>query len=171
MRNQIVWRECQSIMASPVVILGQANNVSTPSMAELRHKLRGQNLHLRFPKPGVLRAFLRQSQWPALEDAVVGPTFCAISSGAPSELKAALRTMQGEKNVVLLGGKMLGRPFTIEGVQEIVGRMPRLDELQAQLVGVLQSPGQQLVGTCELGSRALHRTLEQHAASGAGDAV
>jgi len=162
-RNQLIWQSCERIWQHDIVLLGQANNLSTPRMAQLRHKLRDQKLFLRFPKPGVLRAFLRQSKWPALEPAVVGPTFCAVSSGQPGELIAALQTLQTEPNIILLGGQAYGSQLTVEGVRELVMQVPALDQLRGQLVAVLQSAGVGLVQTCTAAPTLLAASLKTHA--------
>lgn len=160
-KNGLVWKECESIMNSKVVLFGQLNNMSTPKVADLRHRLRDQSLYLRFPKPSILRAYLRQSQWSSLEPAVVGPTFCAISRAEPSQLRDALKTLQAEKNIVLLGGKLVGREFTVEGVREVVEEMPSLEVMRGQMVGLMEAAGLGLVQTLGSAPTVFTATLQQ----------
>lgn len=162
LRNQVAWQECQSIWQNEIVLLGQANNMTTPKMADLRHRLRQHNLFLRFPKPGVMRAFLRQSQWSSLEHAVVGPTFCAISRCEPSKLRDALQTLKAERQIVLLGGKALDTQFTVEGAEELIMQVPSLEIMRAELVSLLQSPALALTQSTLAAPSALTASLQQH---------
>lgn len=161
-KNRVIWDECARIMESPVVLIGQMNNLSTPKAADLRHRLRQENLFLRFPKPGILRAYLRDSKWHDLEPAVVGPTFCAVSRSQPSELKQVISMLTAEKNIILLGGKIVDYQFTIEGMQELIMSTPSLSEMQCQLLGLLQSAGLGLTQSLQSASMALAGTLDTH---------
>lgn len=78
--------------------------MGTLEMSELRHQLRQNGILLRFPKPGILRAYLKQSPYSRLHEAVIGNTFCAISNRDPSALSAALQALEDKKNIILLGG-------------------------------------------------------------------
>ncbi len=149
-------------MQSEVVLFGQANNLSTQKMAELRHKLREHNLFLKFPKPGILRALIKQSQWSSLEPIVVGPTFCAVSKSDPSSLKEAFKLLNEESRLVILGGKLHGHEFTIDGVKELIAKIPSLDALRYELVSLLQSVSGKLVDTCQAIPSALLTTLQSH---------
>lgn len=162
LRKQLVWQECEKIMQSRIVLFGQANNIPTQKMAELRHRLRCQNMFLRFPKPGVLRAYLRQSKWPSLECAVVGPTFCAVSSSEPKDLQPAMETLQAEKNLLLLGGLIMNAEFTIEGCKEFINSLPMLKEQQLRLVQLMQAASLGLVQGLQLAPHTLSVLLETH---------
>ena len=164
LRNQLVWEQCVNIWNNEIVLLGQANNISTPKMADLRHRLRQQNLFLRFPKPGILKAFLRQSPWKALEPAVIGPTFCAVSKCTdPSQLQAALHMIQAERNIILLGGKALDTEFTVEGMQDLIACTPSLDIMRSLLLGLIQSPALGLSQALSLAPSQLTSSLDVHA--------
>lgn len=163
LRNQLVWEECANIWNNEIVLLGQVNNISTHKMADLRHRLRQQNLFLRFPKPGILKAFLRQSPWKSLEPAVIGPTFCAVSKARPDELQAALQMIQAERNIVILGGKALNTEFTVEGIRDLIVSTPSLEVMRSQLLGVLQSPALSLNQALTLAPNQLASNLEAHA--------
>lgn len=165
LRNELIWKQCDQIWKNEFVLLGQMNNMSTPKLAEFRYNLRQKNIFLRFPKPGILRAYLRSSGWSVLEPAVVGPTFCAVSNREPSELKEALKLMQAERSVILLGGKALDHTFTIEGINELVTKIPSLQVLQGELVGLLQSAGQGLVQGMQAAPTMLTSSLSAHVAS------
>lgn len=65
-----------------------------------------------------------------------------------------------EPELVLMGALIEGRVFKAEGVNE-VARLPTLGTLQAQIVGLLSSPGAQLAAVLSEGSGGkLARTLE-----------
>lgn len=162
LRNQVAWQECKNIWQNEIVLLGQTNNMTTPRMADLRHRLRQHNLFLRFPKSGVMRAFLRQSQWASLEPAIVGPTFCAVSRCDPSKLRDALQTLKAERQIILLGGKALDTQFTIEGMEELVMRVPSFELMRAELVSLLQSPAAAFTQTTFAAPIALTSSLKQH---------
>ncbi|KAI0286835.1 hypothetical protein BGY98DRAFT_942221 [Russula aff. rugulosa BPL654] len=65
-----------------------------------------------------------------------------------------------EPELALMGALIEGRVFKTEGVNE-VARLPTLGTLQAQIVGLLSSPGAQLAAVLSEGSGGkLARTLE-----------
>ncbi|KAH9075849.1 hypothetical protein EDB83DRAFT_2337557 [Lactarius deliciosus] len=65
-----------------------------------------------------------------------------------------------EPELMLMGALIEGRVFKTEGVNE-VAKLPTLDTLQAQIVGLLSSPGAQLAAVLsEASGGKLSRTLE-----------
>lgn len=158
----MIWGECEKIMKSKIIVLAQANHVSTPQMADLRYQLRQRNLFLRFPKPGVLRAYLRASGNEVLASAVIGKTFCAVSNAEPDQISEALSLMENRKDILLLGGKVLDNLLTIEGIRECVNELPRIRDLRSQLVGLLQSPAHALVSMTQAAPLSLVLALKTH---------
>lgn len=164
-KNAFIWQDCERIWASEIVLLGQANNLSTAKMADLRHALRQQSVFLKFPKPGILRAYLGQSQWSGLQPGVIGSTFCVVSKADNPAFQMSLQKLQGERNIVLLGGKILDLQLTIEAINEFVTEIPSITALQSQLVSLLQSPALGVTSKLEASQQTMVGYLETYAQS------
>lgn len=125
------------------------------------------------------------SMYAQLQPLLVGPlcvlTFPAVS---PQHLAAALRilapsppafpaptrkknpayhdqiTQSGLHKLMLIGGRIEGKAFDMEGVQWVGGIEGGLEGLRAQLVGMLQSAGLGLTSALEGAGKSLWMTME-----------
>jgi ribosomal protein L10 len=110
----------------------------------------------------ILRALERSAPRPKPPTAEELKQAAALEAQDPPNPGRRVKRMRKiqEPELALMGALIEGRVFKAEGVNE-VARLPTLGTLQAQIVGLLSSPGAQLAAVLSEGSGGkLARTLE-----------
>ena len=163
LRKQLVWAQCQEYIQRPTLLLVQLDNMNAPTKLAFKTRLSALKLSLVSPKAHILRKALRHSKWSHLEAAVIGSTAILIGRSEPHELAAALKFLgTQQQRATLLGGKIGELAFSVEGVKDIVYNVPPLQELRAQLVGLLETPALSLINGINRAPVALADALDQH---------
>jgi len=110
----------------------------------------------------ILRALDRSAPRPKPPTAEELKQAAALEAQDPPNPGRRVKRMRKihEPELALMGALIEGRVFKAEGVNQ-VARLPTLGTLQAQIVGLLNSPGAQLAAVLSEGSGGkLARTLE-----------
>jgi large subunit ribosomal protein L10 len=84
-----------------------------------------------------------------------------ITVGDPTIIKRALDVLQQHRKLILLGGRFERHWLTANGVKE-AAKLPTIDHLRAELLGLLSTPAQQLRSVLEHVPGALARSLKIH---------
>ncbi|GAN08237.1 50S ribosomal protein L10 [Mucor ambiguus] len=152
-----------------VVFIFQHNNLTVKEFTHIRQQLGelpgGSALpKLTVLKSGVFSAALRETKFANLEPLVSGPT-CVLSTNVadaenPDLLKKSVELLAKNKKMLLLGGKLDNVLLTQADVLKVV-ELPPLDQLRAQVVGVIEAPARKLLGTLEQPANELHSVLDR----------
>jgi large subunit ribosomal protein L10 len=114
--------------------------ISVPQAAELRSRLAEAEAVFSVVKNRLAKRAAEQAGTQGLDDLLVGPTALALIKGDPVTAAKALSTFSREHQVLSYkGGIMDGAPLDADGFNAIA-RLPALDVLHGQLVGVTASP-------------------------------
>lgn len=158
----MVWNQCEKIFEWPILMLMQINNVNVSEMQRLRHLFRTHGALMRFPKPSILRAFIRSvPQWRPLEPAIVG-SMCCVMSQTPdlSKLQPVIDLMRKEEGKFLLvGGKIERTLFSADGLCDAIARAPTRQWSLQQIYSLLLSPSQSLARQVEAAGMNLFGSL------------
>jgi large subunit ribosomal protein L10 len=114
--------------------------LSVPQAAELREKLAEADATLRVVKNTLTLLAADKAGAEDLKDHLEGPTAFAFVRGDAALAAKAIATFRREHEFPeFKGGRMNGEVVSVEEIQEIA-RLPALDVLRGQFVGVLASP-------------------------------
>jgi large subunit ribosomal protein L10 len=114
--------------------------ISVPQAAELRSRLAEAEALFSVVKNRLAKRAAEQAGTEGLDDLLVGPTALTLIKGDPVTAAKALSTFSREHQVLSYkGGIMDGAPLDADGFNAIA-RLPALDVLHGQLVGVTASP-------------------------------
>jgi large subunit ribosomal protein L10 len=114
--------------------------ISVPQAAELRSRLVEAEAVFSVVKNRLAKRAAEQAGTEGLDDLLVGPTALTLIKGDPVTAAKALSTFSREHQVLSYkGGIMDGAPLDADGFNAIA-RLPALDVLHGQLVGVTASP-------------------------------
>jgi large subunit ribosomal protein L10 len=131
--------------ASGFVIISYAG-LSTPQINELRAKIREANGQYVVAKNTLLIKALEQCNWPVPTDLLAGPSAIAFGmDNMPTIAKLVLEYVgadapRGEK--ITLKGGILGESVFQSNQLDDISKLPTLDELRAQLAGLIIAPAQ-----------------------------
>ncbi|KAI9470650.1 MAG: hypothetical protein EXX96DRAFT_585262 [Benjaminiella poitrasii] len=148
------------------VFIFQHNNLTVKEFTQIRQQLTQltDQAKLVILRTGVFSAVLRQTKYANLEPLITGPT-CVLSTNIADDvqadlLKKTVETLSKNRKLILLGGKVDDILLTQEDVLKVVD-LPPLDQLRAQLVGVIEAPARKLLGTLEQPASELHSVLSR----------
>jgi large subunit ribosomal protein L10 len=114
--------------------------ISVPQAAELRTKLAEADATFKIVKNRLAKRAVEQAGSEGLEALFEGPTALAFVTGDPVTVAKAITTFGREHDVLTYkGGVMDGAPLEPEEFTAIA-RLPALEVLHGQLVGVAASP-------------------------------
>ncbi|MGF1451847.1 MAG: 50S ribosomal protein L10 [Opitutales bacterium] len=127
------------------VFLTNYDRMTVPDIADLRKRLRSQNAEFHVVKNTILNVALSRRGLPDFGEDLSGPT--AIITGgnnAPEVAKALVKFIKDKEKAPFKGG-LLGASKVGEGDLKAVSEMPPLEQVQAQLLGLLMAPAQKTV--------------------------
>jgi large subunit ribosomal protein L10 len=112
----------------------------------LRTKLVESNAAYVVTKNTLFKRALEEREWPVPDDLLVGPVATAFADGnMPGMAKALLDFQKDLPDLfVIKGGVMTGKVLTPNEI-EAISKLPSLDELRAELAGLLVQPATGLV--------------------------
>ena len=141
-KTAVVEEVAAQIKESEAVFAVDYRGISVPQVAELRTKLTDAGARFRVVKNTLTQLSADQAGAEGLKEMLEGPTaFTFVSADGDVALAAkALAQFNRQYDVLAFkGGVMAGQPLSAEQVGDIA-RLPALEVLHGQLVGVIASP-------------------------------
>lgn len=162
-KEALVEQYIELLNQSKAVFLTQYAGVSVAEMESLRAEVRNADGAFHITKNSLLRLALERSDRPIPEELFLGQTAAGFALG---ELPAMAKTLVDFSDEVeafsLKGGMMDGTMLTPEEI-EALAKLPSLDELRAQIIGMLSAPAQNIASTVTNGVRQLVNVINAYA--------
>lgn len=153
------------------VFLVDFRGINVGAQNRLRGRLREEgngSFEFRVAKNTLLRRAAEGSPVEAVAEHFDGPTAVALSYGEPVSLAKILVDVQKQHEMFRLkGGLVEGSTLAVEEI-ETLATLPSLDELRAQLIGLIQGPARKLATLAQEPGAQLARLLEARRAEAAG---
>jgi len=147
---------------STVCIVTHYQGLTVAQMEALRGKVREAGARFRVTKNRITRLALDGTDFEGLSDLFTGPTAIATAADPVAAAKACVDFAKTNDKLVILGASMQGRVLDADGVGQLA-KMPSLDELRAQLVGLLTTPAQRVASVTQAPAGQLARVLKAYA--------
>ncbi|MGJ3243221.1 MAG: 50S ribosomal protein L10 [Opitutales bacterium] len=130
---------------SDYVYLTNYERITVEETATLRDKLSENGAEFHVVKNSILNVAARRREMPDLAPWLDGPTAIIIGGNNPSGVAKTLRDFFKEKDKVeIKGGVMSDKTLSAEEIDEL-SKLPGLEVLRAQLLGLLNQPARGLV--------------------------
>jgi large subunit ribosomal protein L10 len=146
-------------------VLAEYNRLSTPKINTLRANLRKINGKFVITKNTLFTKALKDAGWPVPTELLKGSVAVAYGQGNfPQIAKEILAFMGDKENTELLknkGGVMIASILRAQDV-ETISSLPSLDELRAQLAGLIVQPAASLVGIIDSATGQLVNVLQAY---------
>ncbi|MCY3778954.1 MAG: 50S ribosomal protein L10 [Chloroflexi bacterium] len=146
-------------------IVVQTQGLGVSQIQGLRNALREQNGLYLVAKNTLMRKALENANWIVPEDLLVGPVAIIFGrDNMPGVSKALLKHIedeQFEEKMTVTGGVMSGDVLDARQV-EAVSQLPTLDELRAQLAGMVVAPAQGLVNVLNQATAGVVNVLQAY---------
>jgi large subunit ribosomal protein L10 len=147
-KEELVAKYVDLLNESDGFVLIQTQGLTVPQIEQMRKVIREQNGVYTVAKNNLIRKALEQAEWTVPEDLLQGPNSLVFGrDNMPGVSKALLKYIKDEKadeKMQVTGGIMAGDILSSDQVKAI-SELPTLDELRAQLAGLVISPAQGIV--------------------------
>ena len=125
--------------------LADYTGISVLETAELRDALVKQDAEFHVVKNSAFKVAAERCQLPDFGDALNGPTAIIIGGKNPSGVAKALLDFHEKKDKIVIKAGLLGdKQLSTEEITTL-SKLPSLEALHAQLLGLLNTPAQQTV--------------------------
>ena len=163
-RNAAEVEELAGLLTkSTLVIATSHRKLNTPTIDQLRRRLRATGNQYRVVKNTLVRIAADRAGKPEVKEIVSGPCAFVLGAGDPVEMAKVftehIRTNRLE--VQILGATLNGRVLGGAKVAELAALPPR-NVLVAQLLGQLNSPAVRLVTVLHGPARGLANVLQRY---------
>ena len=127
------------------VYLADYTGISVLETAELRDALFKHDAQFHVVKNSAFKVAAKRCELPGLGDALTGPTAVIVGGNNPSGVAKVLIAFHEDKDKIVIKTGLLGdRLLTPEEITTL-SKLPSLDALRGQLLGLLNTPAQQTV--------------------------
>ncbi len=130
-------------------------------MTDLRVKSFNTGCNIKVTNNRLTKLALKETDKVELSDLFDGPTAIAYSNDPASLTKLVVDFAKNNNNLVVLGGIMDNEILSIEKI-EILSKLPSLEEIRAQLIGLISSPAQKIASVLTAPSGDLARVFNAY---------
>lgn len=162
-REELLAQYIDLLNQSQAVFLTEFSAMEVKRMEELRAEVRKADGRFYVTKNTLLRIALQETGRPVPEDLLKGQTSASFALGeAPALAKAISEFAKSEEKLTLKGGILNKDLLTSEQV-EALAQLPSLDQLRAQIIGLISAPAQNITSAVANGVRQLINVLDAYA--------
>ena len=152
----------KSIIAeNSLVLVFHYRGMSMTDMTDLRVQSFNSGCNIKVTKNRLTKLALEGSDKAALSEFFDGPTAIAYSSDPVQLTKLLTNFAKNNSNLVILGGIMDNEILSVEKI-EILSKLPALEEIRAQLIGLISSPAQKIASVLTTPSGDLARVFNAY---------
>ncbi|MBE2223316.1 MAG: 50S ribosomal protein L10 [Anaerolineae bacterium] len=164
-KDELVAQYSKLIEDSRGIFLAEYKGVNVKSMEALREDIDEAEGAFHITKNTLLKIALEQANQPVPEDLLKGQIATGFAlREVPTLAKAMVKFAESENNLVIKGGIFSGRVLSADEV-EALAKMPSLDQLRGQLIGLLNAPAQNIVSVVSNGVRQVINVIDAYAKS------
>jgi large subunit ribosomal protein L10 len=158
------------IKNSRAIFLAEYSGMNVKQMNALRDKVYEADGALHVTKNTLLKIALEKADKALPEDLLDGQLATGFAlSEAPALAKALVDYAKDDEKVTLRGG-FLGDEFVTAEQVEALAKLPSLDELRAQIIGLIDGPARNIASVLASGVRQVVNVVDAYAKSEEGAA-
>ena len=151
----------QIFAESGSVVVARYAGLTVAQMTDLRRRLGAAGAEFKVIKNRLAKIALDNSGSGAARDMFIQPTGIAFSKDPVAAAKVSADYAKTNDKFVIIGGILGKDTLDQEGVKALAA-IPSLDELRAQLLGMLNAPASKLVRTLNAPASSLAIVLDAH---------
>lgn len=174
-KEELVASYTELLQNADGLVITEYRGMKMNAFHDIRRALRDVNASYFVTKNRLLKIALANVGLPVPEELLQGPVAVGFSGGdLPGMVKAFLDKRKGQ-DLLILKGAIVGQSVLNESDLKDISELPTMDQLRAQLLGmlvqpaqgllgVLQAPAQGVVGVLDAGANSLANVLAAYAA-------
>lgn len=160
-KEELVAKYVETLSSADGFIVAEYTAMTVAESEQLRHKLRENQGEFMVTKNTLFKIALEQAELPVPEDLLVGPVGVAISKGnLPGMTKAVIDFAKDFEEKFAIKGGVMGTSVFQAGDVDAISKLPTLEELYPQIIGMLVQPQQGLVNTLQAANGSVVNVLQ-----------
>jgi large subunit ribosomal protein L10 len=132
------------LKAQELVVVTQSLGLTVVESEKLRGNMRTAGASFKIVKNSLARLCVKDTVCEPVLDLLVGPTALAYSQCPVAAAKVAVQFAHGNEKFRVMGGVLKGRLLSTQEVEQLA-KLPSLEELRGQILGVLMAPSTKIV--------------------------
>ena len=164
-KQELVAKYVDILDESDGFVLVKTQGLTVAQIQGVRNTIREQNGLYAVVKNTLIRKALEQAGWIVPDDLLQGPVAVIFGrDNMPGVSRAILKHIEEEnfsENMQVTGGVMSGEILDVQQV-DAVSKLPTLDELRAQLAGLMISPAQGIVNALHQATGGVVNVLQAY---------
>lgn len=145
-KQELVAQYLEILQQARGVVVTEYRGMTMKQMDELRGKLRENNARFVITKNTLLKIALREAGWATDDKLLAGPVALIVAfDDLPNTIKLVLE-YAGTNEIMVLKGGVVGNSVVKADQLDALSKLPPLDVLRAQLLGMVTMPLTQFVG-------------------------
>jgi len=164
-KEELVAQYGDLIENSRAIFLTDYKGLSVKELENLRIEVDKANGAYHITKNTLLRNALESAEISIPEDVLLGQLAAGFAlEEAPSLAKALVDFAEKNDNLVIKGG-FFGTNYLTDKEIEALAKLPSLDQLRAQILGLLNAPAQNIAGVVASGVRQVVNVIDAYSKS------
>ncbi|MDR1365380.1 MAG: 50S ribosomal protein L10 [Holosporales bacterium] len=144
--------------ASIVIAVSRSAGITVGEITKFRKDMRAANANFKVLKNTLARMAISNSPLDSISEYLDGPTALAYSDNPVGMAKAISEFAKESEKMSVLCGVMDGNAISVDAVKSLAS-LPSMDELRAQLIGLLTAAATKIVRTVREPSARVARVI------------
>lgn len=162
-KEELVDQYLELLHKSDAVIVAEYAGLNVKTMEMLRGKVREADGALYVTKNTLLRLALEQAGKPVPEDVLNGQVATSFALGEAPTLAKVLTDFAKKEERLKIKGGVFGNELLTAAQVTALAELPSLDELRAQLLGVISAPARNIASVVAGGVRQVVNVIDAYA--------
>lgn len=152
----------ETFSTSAMVIVTKQTGLTVAQSTVLRNQMRAAQATFKVTKNTLARIATQGTPCEILKDMLKGPTAVAAANDPVAVAKVAVDFAKGNDKFTILGGALNGKLLSAQQI-EALSKLPSLDQLRSQLIGLIQAPATKVAGVLQAPAGQLARVFSAYA--------
>ncbi len=164
-KDELVAQYMELIERSRAIYITEYTGMNVKTMDELRNKVYEVDGEYHVTKNTLLKYALESSDMPVPEELLVGQVATGFALGEAPALAKALAHFADSNDTLTLRGGVMGSNLLSAAEVEALAKLPSLEQLRAQIIGLISAPAQNIVSVVASGMRQIVNVIDAYAKS------
>jgi len=164
-KDELVAQYTELINESRAIFMAEYKGMTVKKMEALRDEIAKAEGNFHITKNTLLKIALEQTNHPIPEEILKGQIATGFAlSEVPTMAKTLVDFAKTDENMVVRGAILSGRILSAEDV-EALAKLPSLEQLRAQLIGLINAPATNIASVITNGVRQVINVIDAYAKS------
>jgi large subunit ribosomal protein L10 len=152
----------RTLQETHLVVVTHPLGLTVAEVTNLRGKMRAAGAGFKVTKNRLARIALKGTQFEGIDDLFTGPTAIAFSRDPVAAAKVVADFAKSNDKLQIVGAGLGNQVLNAEGVKALA-TLPSLDQLRAQLIGLISTPATRIAGVLQAPGGQIARVLSAYA--------